>query len=855
MKQLLILLLTLFVFSAVSQTYPPPKYYNRFTTTPDNVSINGNTLTNVSGANISGTLTNNTTGSAATATNTWATTFPAIWALNPATWVNADAIAGTNGQPITTVPDISGNGANMTNATATPVTLLSPGQGIGGHAAINMRSNWNPITGAAPTVSYELTNSIWTPCMMTNFSATFVYRDTLELGGTSPYQVLLNTAGENIFLWIAGTNQSQYVQSYFSQANQNMEGVMLFTSAGSSENQSPTLPLFKLPVVVTYRETAGLLDIFMNGVPISFTNLDGSPATAAFSGNVFSIGNRNFQGVINPALGAFCGDISQIIVTTNSPTDQQIQSMHAELTSYYGIGGGPLLAFSGDSITAGSTAAPYTNITGIIKTMIPNSTVINMGLPGQASPNISLTVTNWAGAKINSTGVKIITLMNGVDDNLQSLTLAGWETNFINTTLNLKNQGWLVNWCTLPSFNGESNTPSRDSINTFLYANTNLFFPGKIVDYASDALMGTNGSWAVRSNLFYFGASPLGIHHTPAGDQELVTNWLYPVLQSELYGGGSGGYAASYSGNFTGSFTGNGARVTNYLAVNLTTNGANPAPAQGQVLAVQANGSIAWTNPASGGSGMTQLTGDVTAGPGSGSQVATVVQVGGYSSANVASGATAANAATTADTGSTIVMRNSSGNFSAGTISATFSGNGASLTGLNASQVTSGTLPALQLPAFSGDASSSAGSSVLTLATVGSAATSTKVTYNAKGLVTSGTTLSSGDIPTGIPAANINWPSTNAMLGAGTLNFSLAETTCFTNASFTFATPSGIQNAGYNWPVVNVTNTSGSLITIGLPANIKTTPMSGAANCTNLTTVIFHFQLGVFTNATFIPIF
>ena len=67
------------------------------------------------------------------------------------------------------------------------------------------------------------------------------------------------------------------------------------------------------------------------------------------------------------------------------------------------------------------------------------------------------------------------------------------------------------------------------------------------------------------------------------------------------------------------------------------------------------------------------LNGDVT-----GSQNATVVSsVGGQSAANIASGAAAANAATSANTANTIVKRDSSGNFSAGTITATaFSGGG-----------------------------------------------------------------------------------------------------------------------------------------------------------------------------------
>ncbi len=73
------------------------------------------------------------------------------------------------------------------------------------------------------------------------------------------------------------------------------------------------------------------------------------------------------------------------------------------------------------------------------------------------------------------------------------------------------------------------------------------------------------------------------------------------------------------------------------------------------------------------------LSGDVT-----GTQGATVVaNVGGQSAANVAGGASAANAATSANTANTIVKRDGSGNFAAGTITANnFSGNGAGLTGL-----------------------------------------------------------------------------------------------------------------------------------------------------------------------------
>ncbi|HEX8351802.1 MAG TPA: tail fiber domain-containing protein [Pyrinomonadaceae bacterium] len=70
------------------------------------------------------------------------------------------------------------------------------------------------------------------------------------------------------------------------------------------------------------------------------------------------------------------------------------------------------------------------------------------------------------------------------------------------------------------------------------------------------------------------------------------------------------------------------------------------------------------------------LSGDVT-----GTQGATVVaSVGGQSAASVAGGASAANAATNSNTADAIVRRDSSGNFSAGTITAALSGNAATAT-------------------------------------------------------------------------------------------------------------------------------------------------------------------------------
>ncbi len=88
------------------------------------------------------------------------------------------------------------------------------------------------------------------------------------------------------------------------------------------------------------------------------------------------------------------------------------------------------------------------------------------------------------------------------------------------------------------------------------------------------------------------------------------------------------------------------------------------------------------------------LSGDVA-----GTQSATVVsKVGGVTANNVASGATLANNATNLNTADAIVRRDTTGSFSAEIITATgFSGSGASITNLNASNVSSGTLPDARL--------------------------------------------------------------------------------------------------------------------------------------------------------------
>lgn len=139
-----------------------------------------------------------------------------------------------------------------------------------------------------------------------------------------------------------------------------------------------------------------------------------------------------------------------------------------------------------------------------------------------------------------------------------------------------------------------------------------------------------------------------------------------------------------------------------------------------------------------------QLTGDVTAGPASGSASATaaVASVGGSSASNVNAATVLANAATSANTPSAIVKRDGSGNFSAGTITANLTGNAsgsaASFTGSLIGDVT-GTQGATVVSTVGGSTASNVNAAtVLANAATSSNTASTIVKRDASGNFSAG---------------------------------------------------------------------------------------------------------------------
>ena len=138
------------------------------------------------------------------------------------------------------------------------------------------------------------------------------------------------------------------------------------------------------------------------------------------------------------------------------------------------------------------------------------------------------------------------------------------------------------------------------------------------------------------------------------------------------------------SGDLSGTYP--GPTVVALQGVGIST----AVPTSGQFLKFDGTNWTPATLPTGNVGTITALTGDVSA-SGSGSVAATVNSVGGSAAANIHSAELLANAATNANTASTVVKRDASGNFSAGTVTASLAG-AASLNVLKAGDSMSGNL-------------------------------------------------------------------------------------------------------------------------------------------------------------------
>jgi hypothetical protein len=286
--------------------------------------------------------------------------------------------------------------------------------------------------------------------------------------------------------------------------------------------------------------------------------------------------------------------------------------------------------------------------------------------------------------------------------------------------------------------------------------------------------------------------------------------------------GASGEFAA---GAITGaSFSGNGASITAINASAITTGTLDNA----RTTAASANGASTIVARDAGGNfsanTITATTGSFTSVSGNG------VALTDINASNISSG-TIANARTTAASANganTIVSRDANGSFSANIVTATFTGNGATLTDINASNITSGTISNARTTA----ATANGASTIVLRGTSGefTAGAITGASFTGDGAAISA--INGSNVTTGTVA--------NARTTAASANGASTIVARDANGSFTanvgtFTTVSG---AGGGLTGINASN-----ISTGTIANARTT----AASANGASTIVARGASGEFS--------
>ncbi len=370
-----------------------------------------------------------------------------------------------------------------------------------------------------------------------------------------------------------------------------------------------------------------------------YTNSSGGTATAGPITNLATtVSNGLFITTIDFGAGAFTGTSNwlQIGVRTNGsdtfslltplqeilPTPYAIYASNAGLASAAGIANS--VAAANVSGTLGLAQLPGAVVTNNNAISVNLNGTFNGNLSGNAATATTATVATTAGTANNFSG-----------------SLAGDVTGTQNATVVSTVGGQTA--ASVASGAGAANgATSANTTNTIVQRDASgNFSAGTITaNLAGNATTATTAA-NLAGNL---------------ADAQLSTN--VPLLNGGNAFTGTNAFAGVtlatnaeniFYGTFNGNLTGNAPTAT--TATVATTAG----------TANNFSGSLA---------------GDVT-----GTQNATVVStVGGQTAASVASGAGAANAATSANTTNTIVQRDASGNFSAGTITANLAGNATTAT-------------------------------------------------------------------------------------------------------------------------------------------------------------------------------
>ena len=753
--------------------------------------------------------------------------------------VNLATVTVLSGSPSYNQPGGAGNGVGATLTAAGVGTLSVDGKNAAAGFRILVQSQANAVQNGVYTVTTEGTGGAAyvltratdsdTSTELTQGSYYFV-----NGGDTLAYNAfVVNTVG-TINFGVTNITFAEFsrVPTYIGTSPINVSGQTISLTTVPVSKGGTNLTTFTTGDVV-YANTANTLASLPIGSQYNSLVVSGAGTP---SWGAIALGSAN---AVSGTLGATYGGTGQSSYTTGdilySSAANTLSKLPGQTTTTQ-----KFLSQTGDGSNSAAptwSTIPAGSVTGLgtMSTQNANSVTITGGtlnnvVIGGSTPNAgtftnvnATTVTATTGSFTNVSG-NGATLTNINASNISSGTIAnarttGTTSNSASTLVLRDANGSFGANIISASFNGDGSAIS--AINASNLSSGTVANARTTADSANSASTivqrdsgGNFSANTITANVSGSGAGLTNINASnissgTIGNAYTTANTANSASTIVLRDG-SGAFAA---GQITAtSFSGNGSAITAINASNISSGtldnartNATSANGASTLVVRDANGSFA-------GNVITGTTGTFTSVSGNG------VALTAINASNITSG-TISNAYTTANSAngaSTIVARDVNGNFSANIITATFAGNASTITNINASNITSGTISNAYTTANSANGAStivardSNGSFTANVIT-GTTGTFTNISGNGVAL-------------TAINASNVTSGTLdNARTTASSSNG--ANTIVLRDASGDFSVDGVIAN----WLTGNGANISainGSNVTTGTIANARTTANS-----------------------------
>lgn len=667
---------------------------------------------------------------------------------------NGIATLGNDGKiPSVQIPAISFQSASVVNSQASMLALSGL---VVGSIAIRTDVNKNFVLSATPSSTLSNWIELATPNSVTSVNAyagpnVVLTSDDVTEGATNKY---FTTARARAV--VSATSPLSYNASTgtlsmtaASVANNGYLSAADFTTFTNKQNTLTAGVDYITPNVSINAATKTKITYDAKGLVLA-----GADATTA---DIAASTNKNYvtdvqSAVLSNTSGVNTGD--QTIILTGDVAGRGTGSFTTTVNTIGGVSSSTISNF--DTRINATTASITANTTSIntLNTNVASNTSSITSLISNSVPYTGATT----GVNLGAYDLTVNGLTIGIGAATISTTnntAFGYNVLASNTTgiNNIANGNNALNKNTIGS-NNLSLGGNNLSNNTTGSNNTSLGFyalAGNTTGYYNTANGGN--ALAVNSTGYYnTGIGRKALYNNTVGNHNTAIGNMANVGSSNLENATAIGDSAIVTASNTIQL-GN-INVTNVKTSGTLTAGAVTYPTthgiSGQVLSTTGSGTLIWSTTAApsdasnSAKGIVQLAGDL----GGNAISPTVNSIGGVSSSTIGTINTTVTAATNNNTVSTIVKRDASGNFSAGTITAALSGNVTGSLNGNASTATTANT--------AGNITATSNSTLVTISTL-----------SAVGTITSGTISVTTDIKTAgkLVAGTVTYPNTHGISG------------------------------------------------------------------------------------------